>query len=447
MLGGVIGGVSGRSSGGNSGGGALSGLSNQQHAHPHPNANEKLFILAVQNNDIGTAQEMLNAGVDINGVYTLREYSDDHLTAFAVALYNKNLDMMQFLLENGADVNGYYNYDNLHISYLEAATSTKYDMDINVVQFLLDWGADINGYTDNRMHSECRKTMALDCVTGANLLRGLASNIDIPVMQLLIERGAYLENRDDNGLTPFLRCIEWKSSQQAKILADAGANINAKDKKGRNALQIAIDTQDLQLYKEVQEIMAQGQQPSQYQPSGSQSQSSGRIGHGPGTLAESDELVNFENQSANAPEAREKEIRNFIQITQKANDEEKNVYSSWKDFAEKKSQMSDEERSANASKMLDTVEKIKSLLEPQKIMSSLTHCKPEEQEAFRDVIQLTNTKYDKFSSALRILTSEHALTQEEQEKVSALMNDTDTVNQNVAEAWGRIARLFEQDSQ
>ncbi len=238
---------------------STSELSNQKHAHQTPNTDEKLFILAVKNNDIGTAEKMLKAGVDVNGVWPGVGSYSSNATAFSVALREKNMDMMQFLRKNGADIDGYYDYNNYRFCYLECATSTS-NMDINVIQFLLNEGADVNGYTSR---NDGVKIMAID-----NCARYLTERAT-PVAQLLIEKGAYLENKDDQGFTPFLKSIDHNNIAMARIFAAGGADLGAKDKKGRDSLQIAIDNKNLQLYKDVQEIMNQGQKPSKYRPSNS----------------------------------------------------------------------------------------------------------------------------------------------------------------------------------
>ena len=95
----IIGGLlsQGTKNSGNSGngGGLFGGLSNQKHARENPTSEEKLFMLAVEQNDFETAQQMLDAGVDINGVYP-GGYPNGR-TAFGVAISNGNREMMQFL--------------------------------------------------------------------------------------------------------------------------------------------------------------------------------------------------------------------------------------------------------------------------------------------------------------------------------------------------------------
>ncbi len=122
-------------------------------------------------------------------------------------------------------------------------------------------GADVNGYTSRNVGV---KVMAID-----NCARRKSPERDTPVVQLLIEKGTYLENKDAEGFTPFLKSIDHNNIVLARVFAAGGADLGAKDKKGRDGLQIAIDNNNLQLYKDVQEIMNQGQKPSKYRPSNS----------------------------------------------------------------------------------------------------------------------------------------------------------------------------------
>ena len=269
ILGDIINKSTGHSSkSGNSDGGLLGGLSNQKHARQNPNDNEKLFMLAVENSDYDTVRAMIAAGVDVNGVFPYHQfyyYSGHGRTAFGVALKKNDLDMMQLLLENGADVTGFYTYENKHYSYVDVAAdqyidsnSYGYTTDFSTIQYLLNWGANINEYSEAMGKSI--KRYPLD-----NCIRNYNSSKTKALAKFLLELGAYTESRYNNGDTPFLAAIRRNQTELARILADGGADISAKDHDGKNALQIALEKNNLQLYKEVQDIMSRGQQPSKYQ--------------------------------------------------------------------------------------------------------------------------------------------------------------------------------------
>ncbi len=240
----------------------------QKHAHSNPNDNEKLFMLAVENSDYNTVRTMLDAGVDVNGVYPYHQfyyYSGHGRTAFGVALKKNDREMMQLLLENGADVTGFYTYENKHYSYVDVAANQYidhnndgYTTDFSTIQYLLDWGANINEYSEAKGQS-IRRYPLDNCIQNYN------SSKTIELARFLLSLGAYTESHYNNGDTPFLAAIRRNQIALAKILADGGADISAHDKDGKNALQIALDKNNLQLYKEVQDILAKGQQPSKYQ--------------------------------------------------------------------------------------------------------------------------------------------------------------------------------------
>lgn len=450
VIGGVIGGIlngggSGGSSGGGNGGGSLGGLSNQQHAHPHPNDNEKLFILAVENNDIGSVSDMLNAGVDINGVYPGITRSNHGAmdyqgrTALIIAISNNYRDMMQVLLENGADIAGFYSYDNMHISYLEYVMNMHTVLGdasviIDLAQFLLDWGADINGTSD---YSGGRKFYPMDSYPSS--INDVYENADCVRAQFLLEHGAYMENKGPDGNTPFLRAVSYKFVKLMNLLADNGANINAKDKKGRNALQIALDSRDLQFYKEVQDIMARGQQPSQYQPSQPQTQ---RHPAESGDNASGDELIIIENTTNKNPasnkQARLQETHDFLQTIKNAELEERKGLTELTKIMRNMDTMSASERSAKVNGCIRSFEKAIEQLEPSKILPKLKNCTQEEKDLFHDALQIKITKKERFLEGVRVYASEHKLTPEDYEKATKSMNSSLDMEESESEIWNRV---------
>lgn len=260
LLGGLLGQGAGNSNkSGNSGGGLFGGLSNQKHARENPTSEEKLFMLAVEKNDFDTAQQMLDAGVDINGVYPGNSRLSSGLgkTALSTALFYENRDMMQFLLERGANIKGWYLYSGDYVSYLESYLRVHNGHgDTTLIQYMLDWGTTVNEYS---VDDKGKKTYPIDHCSVEN------SDRNCYTTQFLIDHGAYTENPGYNGMTPFLAAVYSNQSRIVSILANGGANINARDNKGRNASQIAIDNKNMTMYKIVQDIMSRGQQPSKYQ--------------------------------------------------------------------------------------------------------------------------------------------------------------------------------------
>lgn len=296
VLGGMLGGGSGSSGGSSGGGNIFAGASNQKHARKNPTDNERYFIMGVKQNDIGVVRAALEAGgVDINGVYPsdmiLLSSVGHEGTALHIALAHNNFEMMQLLLENGADVNGYYTYDNdEYVSYLVYAVRDR--MDISCLQYLLDWGADINGRWKYLRSGNTENALNAVAAEGGYSYEDTAVN----VAEFLIERGIDTENRDNMGYTPFLRAVRDRRYKLMDALAAGGCNIHAKDKGGHDALKIALDSGNLDLYKAVQAIYARGQQPSQYKPTERSTQHTARQGgeQGGAQAADEDDPVVFQ---------------------------------------------------------------------------------------------------------------------------------------------------------
>lgn len=423
VIGGVIGGIL---NGGGSGGGAMGGLSNQQHAHPNPNDHEKLFMLAVDKNDIGTASDMLNAGVDINGVYP-DGYTGQ--TALILAIRNRNYDMMQFLLENGANVNGYYSYKNHFISYMERITDAHGE--IELLQFFINWGADVNCASDRK---DGRKRYPIDNSTESHAW----DNEDSAITQFLIDHGAYTENKDSDGRTPFLRVVSGRKIKLMNVLADGGADINAKDNRGQNALQIALDMNDLQLYKEVQDIMNRGQQPSQYQPSKPQPQH--RTSESGGNVSGDDELVTFENKSNQ--NTRIQELNNFNDVVIKAARAERKANEPLDRYMKDHPGVaSGAEYSTIIKNYVDAVKKIKDSVNPENLLGNLSHLSFDEKEICGDLLQVMNTRYDKMIEIYSRFALNRDFTLEELDKMKTLQDEIETLGQSVIDISGRVDKL------
>ena len=59
---------------------------------------------------------------------------------------------------------------------------------------------------------------------------------NVKAIQLLLEHGAEVDPRDDEGLTPFLAAVGWSHFKAAAALLKAGANVDFQDPHGNTAL-------------------------------------------------------------------------------------------------------------------------------------------------------------------------------------------------------------------
>ncbi len=75
----------------------------------------------------------------------------------------------------------------------------------------------------------------------ANQLGDMANDI----MRALLRKGAELEARDYAEMTPLLYAAHSNKRKSVSFLLEEGANIEARDKKGRDVLRIASETHPL----------------------------------------------------------------------------------------------------------------------------------------------------------------------------------------------------------
>jgi len=67
---------------------------------------------------------------------------------------------------------------------------------------------------------------------------------DLEMLKLLIDAGADINAKDENGRTPLFGAIESNSRAMIELLVSLGAEVNAKDKNGKTLLATAIENSD-----------------------------------------------------------------------------------------------------------------------------------------------------------------------------------------------------------
>lgn len=130
----------------------------------------------------------------------------------AVYFFN-SVDMIKFLLAHGADVNS---QTRSGITPLMLATSPE------IFSFLMKHGADV--YAEDQQ----RRNVLLWQTTLSNSLA---------IIKALVEQYHFNVNQtDEAGKSPLMRAVERGSLEAAKYLVTSGANVNAVDNEGHNAL-------------------------------------------------------------------------------------------------------------------------------------------------------------------------------------------------------------------
>lgn len=227
---------------------------------------------AVFNNHIEIVQLLLDAGADVNlGDNIGRSKSIDAQPVLYMVCdtYEKiNMDMLKLLLDARANVNA---MDNLNETALYKAAENG---DIDAVRLLLDYGADVNlgretpliaALYDRSKNTHAIVQLLLD--NGADVHRCTDIGLHSPIMlaavnhpqclQLLIDAGADINyvcrgTTDYYQYTALLWAAEEGITESVKILLANGADIHAKNKRGRTALDLAMMGQHTEIVQLLQ---------------------------------------------------------------------------------------------------------------------------------------------------------------------------------------------------
>ena len=157
-------------------------------------------------------------------------------------LESLDLEIIRTFVQKGLDINLSFGFQEGYTCLMRACLDPSKN---NLIKFLLDKGADVN--TQN----ECGKT-ALMLHVGDNgcssiivkLLIGAGANLDL---QIDARNYEYLQDYD--GYTALMFALKFDRIGATEILVKNGANIHLKNKKGKTALDIAQEKNDIEMVK------------------------------------------------------------------------------------------------------------------------------------------------------------------------------------------------------
>ena len=221
------------------------------------------LIVAVRNGSLDCVKVLLNYGADIE---ERGDFMHDYkcCTPLFFAATCGNVEMLRFLVENGANVNG---TDDFGVTPLMAAIANQL---LDAVTFLIDQGADVNLQDSNgltALHyasefsfdpSSCLIVKQL-INRGANInavakydmstpLIIACSNKNVSVVNFLLQNGANVALRDDNGWTALHFVVDGfnDSSEILRSLLNNGADVNAKSVCNETPLMVASQSSDVE---------------------------------------------------------------------------------------------------------------------------------------------------------------------------------------------------------
>ncbi|GFN79748.1 ankyrin [Plakobranchus ocellatus] len=212
-----------------------------------PETCQTLLRPAIVSGCTESIEALLNRGADLNLPYS---YCNSVLVVAITLLKTPDLmKMVKFLLEKGANINrNFGDYSPLLVASLKQP---------DIVPYLLQKGANVNEVGDldgntpltTAVHfNECRySTVGTLLSTGADPNKAnndgetaLHLVRDAEITNLLIQAGANLEARDDDGQTPLLAAAYTGEADVINVLLKSGADMKATDNDGNSALHMMV---------------------------------------------------------------------------------------------------------------------------------------------------------------------------------------------------------------
>ncbi len=217
-----------------------------QQSSPAPTA-EQEFLDAIKKGNAARVGELLKQNPAL-----IKASTKNGTTAVLLAVYARHPEIAESLLATG-----------LEPSIFEAAATGRVERvrqlvkqnpelvkayspdgwtalhlnfgNLGIVKVLLDSGADINAISKNKL--------------SATPLQGAAAMQNLELAKLLVQRGANVNCRGEEGGSPLHEVAGNGQIEFAKLLLDRGANVNARDDSGKTPLTVALDYKQAEMAK------------------------------------------------------------------------------------------------------------------------------------------------------------------------------------------------------
>ncbi len=193
---------------------------------------DKELFQAVAKGDIGAVRVLLANGADLDAK------DDRGDTPLIVAAGNHNIAAVKLLIAKGADISARNNYEETAL--IEAARS----MDPELLRVLLDGSPDIKDKNAALFAAAESAPVVLQIADAPATQNGhneqTAAAIPeapwVKSVRMLLDSGANIEARDDEGDTPLIRAASFGQTETFELLLDRGAKISVRDKRGMTPL-------------------------------------------------------------------------------------------------------------------------------------------------------------------------------------------------------------------
>jgi hypothetical protein len=172
---------------------------------------EDMVSSAIERGDTDEVRSMLEGGLDPNT-------SIRRINLLQYAVVKQQPEIVRLILDHGAKINQ-IDRDKWTALHWAARTNSTDE----IVRILIDAGAEVEAETE---------------FNETPLHLTVASPHGVQIAKTLLDAGANIEHENGLGGTPFLACAYEKDIDLARFLFSRGANINAKDHDGRDAIRL-----------------------------------------------------------------------------------------------------------------------------------------------------------------------------------------------------------------
>ena len=184
------------------------------------------LFAAMAGGHLQTAKLLRHNGAEVN------IHSDNGETPLHSAAWHGDLELVRVLLDYNVDVYALdpRNWTAIHKAshgpFSDFPVTPHYDPRLSdVTRLLLEHGADINARVED----------------GRTPLHVAAENGRVEVVRVLHEHGANIGAEDDEGRTPLHLAANYGDVETVHVLLEYGANIGAKSNQGRTPLHLAVN--------------------------------------------------------------------------------------------------------------------------------------------------------------------------------------------------------------
>ena len=190
------------------------------------------IIIKIRADDSASIRALIEHGGDVNAKF------GDNFTLLHFATYFRDIDLVKFLVERGADVNAPndngatpLNYAMLAYNEEFAKWATKYETVIIFMILLIGFGV---------VSAFLFVLKMIPVLIGWKSLRFVAEKGYLNRAKKLIERGADVNEKDNNGYQILHYAVLSDNPKMIELLVDHGADVNAKANNGWTVLHSAV---------------------------------------------------------------------------------------------------------------------------------------------------------------------------------------------------------------